>query len=217
MEINRLNRERRLQQFKPPSPGGPRFPGMPPPPGRRHYMPGLGRFLTRARLEQQVGDEGMYAYCVDNPTTYLDPSGDGPTTRSCKPGGTNRRKPPDRSKCGPGCLAVYLTCNPNHTGRTAVYCKPTDTCVDTHGKPICCAKLCNQQGEPLGPPVFPRGTCVCIHGIHGKQTRCINDCGCGQKAGNKPQADNWMDIEIGGSCSRFKDGWRCVCPGKSKK
>ncbi len=43
-------------------------------------------------------------------------------------------------------------------------------------------------------------------------SRQIDDCGCGQKQEHKPYPDNWVDYER--DCSNFKDGWRCVCPGK---
>lgn len=41
----------------------------------RSYMAGLGRFLTGARLEQQLRGEHSYSYALDNPITYVDPSG----------------------------------------------------------------------------------------------------------------------------------------------
>ena len=52
---------------------GPSFPGRP-------YMAGTARFLTAARLAEQLGGEHPYAYALDNPVTYTDPSG----LKSCK-------------------------------------------------------------------------------------------------------------------------------------
>lgn len=173
-----------------------------------------GRFIT---VDPLWPNQPAFQYGLDSPQVNIDPFGTDPPSDPCKPGGLDRHHPPDCSKCGPGCKAVYLTCNPNATGRTAVYCLPDAICTDSKGHNIRCCDLCNQQGEPLGVPVFPRGTTVCVHGIHGNQTRKINDCGCGQKKKNKPIPDNWMDIEIEGGCSKFKDGWRCVCPGGCKK
>lgn len=56
-------------------------------PGRRPYMAGLGRFLTRARLEEILGGEHPYAYAMNNPVTYTDSSGLKPSelaTTICK-------------------------------------------------------------------------------------------------------------------------------------
>jgi hypothetical protein len=41
----------------------------------RHYMAGLGRFLTAARLQEQIEGEHPYGYALNNPMTYTDPSG----------------------------------------------------------------------------------------------------------------------------------------------
>ncbi len=45
-----------------------------PKPGRP-YMAGLGRFLTAARLAEQMAGEHPYGYALNNPVTYTDPSG----------------------------------------------------------------------------------------------------------------------------------------------
>ena len=41
----------------------------------RHYMAGLGRFLTAARLQEQLEGEHPYGYALNNPVTYTDPTG----------------------------------------------------------------------------------------------------------------------------------------------
>ena len=57
------------------SPNGmPNFPGQP----RRFYMAGTARFLTRVREAEWLGGEHPYAYAMNNPVTYTDPSGNKP-------------------------------------------------------------------------------------------------------------------------------------------
>ena len=209
--------------------------------GRRSYGPGLARFLSQARLAEQLGGEHPYGYAMNNPISYVDPGGNQPQ----KPGqpnppiGQDRHKPPDCTKIGITCKPVWFTCNPNKKGKKlAVYCKSDDGCTnqiyvigsgkDQHRVPkgtpgarliTCtqpCGDVCKEYGRTLGDPVFERGSTVCIHGEHGNKSRTIDDCGCGQKQANKPQPDNWMDYE-GEDCSGFKDGWRCVCPGPCAK
>ena len=46
--------------------------------GRRTYAPGMARFLSRVRLEEQLGGEHPYGYAMNNPVKYTDPSGLGP-------------------------------------------------------------------------------------------------------------------------------------------
>ena len=41
----------------------------------RPYMAGTARFLTAARLAEQLGGEPPYAYALNNPVTYVDPDG----------------------------------------------------------------------------------------------------------------------------------------------
>ncbi|MFZ4508045.1 MAG: hypothetical protein ACOYON_10165 [Fimbriimonas sp.] len=68
-EMNRQNRERQMKTQ--PSNGMPNFPGQP----RRFYMAGTARFLTRVREAEWLGGEHPYAYALNNPVTYTDPSG----------------------------------------------------------------------------------------------------------------------------------------------
>jgi RHS repeat-associated protein len=77
VEINRRNRERLVRQLSPGSEMHPNISPQMPPFGNmhRHYMPGLGRFLTEVRLQEQQRGEHQYAYAMNNPTTYTDPSG----------------------------------------------------------------------------------------------------------------------------------------------
>jgi hypothetical protein len=56
----------------------PTLPAMPMPrglPGRRSYAPGLARFLSQVRLAEQLGGEHPYGYAMNNPVTYVDPTG----------------------------------------------------------------------------------------------------------------------------------------------
>ena len=68
-EMIRQNRERQMKHQ--PSNGMPKFPGQ----VRRFYMAGTVRFLTRVRGAEWLGGEHPYAYAMNNPVTYTDPSG----------------------------------------------------------------------------------------------------------------------------------------------
>ena len=76
--MNRQNRERQMKHN--PTNGMPNFPGQP----RRFYMAGTARFLTRVREAEWLGGEHPYAYAMNNPVTYTDPSGLDPTLSDCK-------------------------------------------------------------------------------------------------------------------------------------
>lgn len=82
-EMNRQNRERQMKH----KPNGmPSFPGQP----RRFYMAGAARFLTRVREAEWLGGEDPYAYAMNNPVKYTDPTGhkpqECPTHRGGDPG-----------------------------------------------------------------------------------------------------------------------------------
>ncbi len=53
----------------------PSFPPLGKVSGRRTYAPGLAVFLSRVRLEEQLGGEHPYGYALNNPVTYTDPTG----------------------------------------------------------------------------------------------------------------------------------------------
>jgi RHS repeat-associated protein len=75
LRINEMNRQNRERQMKhQPTNGMPNFPGQP----RRFYMAGTARFLTRVREAEWLGGEHPYAYAMNNPVTYTDPSGNKP-------------------------------------------------------------------------------------------------------------------------------------------
>jgi len=210
-EINQQNRERQMNNR--PANDIPNLPGQ----ARRFYMAGTARFLTRVREAEWIGGEPPYLYAMNNPLTYSDPGGLSPDP--CAPGGSNKNHPPDCSKCGPSCKAVWLTRYKGAPNRLAVYCNPDDKCSDTVNGKRCllpCKDVCKRYGGQLGDPVWKRGTVVCIYGIHGPQEKKINDCGCGPRSDAKPNPDSWMDYGVSDG-SDFKDGWRCVCSGHCRK
>lgn len=55
----------------PMQPSGPNIPGFRP----RSYSPGMARWLTRVRMDEMLAGEHPYAYGGDNPSTFIDPSG----------------------------------------------------------------------------------------------------------------------------------------------
>jgi hypothetical protein len=74
-QVNKMsiqNLERQIQNR--PTQGIPDFPGQP----RRFYMAGMAGFLTRVREAEWLGGEQPYAYAMNNPVTYTDPSGNKP-------------------------------------------------------------------------------------------------------------------------------------------
>jgi len=83
LELQKKNAEQRLRRFsptvpQPPSP--PAFPGRPQPgfgtgQMRRNYMAGTGRFLTAVRQQQWLAGEHPYGYALNDPVSYIDPSG----------------------------------------------------------------------------------------------------------------------------------------------
>jgi hypothetical protein len=70
-QVNEFIAENLHPRPLPTSPPGPTWPKQP----GRPYMAGLGRFLTAARLEEQMEGEHPYGYAFSNPVTYTDPSG----------------------------------------------------------------------------------------------------------------------------------------------
>ena len=148
---------------------------------------------------------------------------------------TNPNSPPDCSKvssnlvggrpCDKQLVPIWITC---YTGgsrghNVAQYCNPGDT-VDpvtrSHSYKKCqhCStygEFCDCQGEHLGTPLFPElGQTVCLldpdnPGLSIDIT--INDCGCGQKVANKPNPDNWIDVQC--DSPKFPGNhWECYCP-----
>jgi RHS repeat-associated protein len=71
----------------------------------RTYQPNYARWMS---VDPLWPGESAYGYARNNPVRWVDRSG--METDPCAPGGSNRQKPPNCSKCGPGCKAVYLTC-----------------------------------------------------------------------------------------------------------
>ena len=44
-------------------------------PGKRGYATGEARFITQVRMDQMLAGEHPYGYALNNPVTYVDPSG----------------------------------------------------------------------------------------------------------------------------------------------
>ena len=191
----------------------------------RHYSSTEARWTTVDPLWPR---QPAYGYAAGRPASFEDFDGEqmgkrGKKPDPCAPGGDNRRHPTNNcSKCGPGCKPVYFTCNQSTNRQLAVYCNSDRQLgMGCNYQTFCQYNKCcpgpkdKPVRPPLGPPVFPFGSKVCIHGLNGTHSRKIDDCGCGQRAGNIPMPNNWMDFETK-SCHGFKDGWRCVCPGECK-
>jgi RHS repeat-associated protein len=177
----------------------------------RHYLPGVGVWISRVGFEEQWEGEHPYGYVENNPITNTDPTGESnkPTAPTCTTG-----------------TPVYVTCYSGTSSKdTAVYCQPANICGTCSRKdkkhkgkkhkygPNCesFCKHCVSAPSTLGTPVFSRGTPICIVNADGTappfmSERTINDCGCGQGDANKPDPDNWIDVSDSG-CS---DGWYCA-------
>ena len=185
---------------------------------RARYLNVLqGRWMSADPLRFDAGDYNLYRYVGNEPeiarcgrsaiSVHSHPTS--------VPGGSNRHQPPNCTKYGNACKAVYFTCYKSARHRLAVYCAPDDKC-SCKGKTVKCKTLCKEEGAKLGSPAFPQRSWVCIIGHNGTFCKEINDCGCGQIIRNKPDPDNWMDWGAS-DCSTFEDGWRCVCPGIYKR
>ena len=66
VEINEQNRRRQMEQFERMKNGNP---------GRRTYSTGEARFITQVRMEEMLAGEHPYSYALNNPVTYVDPTG----------------------------------------------------------------------------------------------------------------------------------------------
>ena len=115
--INQIGRDKSERQIKPKSlPGMPNFPGQP----GRFYMAGLARFLTSVREAEWLGGEQPYAYAMNNPATYADPTGHVPSgsipphdfpeaCRACSVAINNQWVPLPQHKCN-ACYAHCTSC-----------------------------------------------------------------------------------------------------------
>lgn len=92
-------------------------------PGRRSYAPGLARFLSQVRLAEQMGREHPYAYAMNNPTSYTDPSGNQPY-REPQPPTNNPLCCLDCSSYPGGVCKYIVDCRPDLqlAGGTVICC-----------------------------------------------------------------------------------------------
>jgi len=134
----------------------------------RSYMAGLGRFLTAARLAEQIAGEHPYGYAFNSPTTYTDPSG-------LSPGG-------DLTTC------INMWVALGYSPRAACqYCQTAQgycggyncNSLPTTGAPIVPGKPTRGYGNPIEDPtvifssVFRYGTAY--PGMN--YTICLGTCG----------------------------------------
>ncbi len=166
----------------PPNPNpGPPFPGGIP--GRRPYMAGLGRFLTEARLAERLGGEHPYAYAMNNPTTYTDPSGSypqgsqgaGPSIYIGPPGG--ERDP----------AYWHSTC----------YVPPRHPCATYPGGPCAYAKSIGDDKDNYGRPAG--GGVVCCEG---KAYPCVWGVGSAPGLYNCAFRHEQRHVQDPGGCPR---------------
>ncbi len=208
-EMNRQNRERPMKQ-QPPN-GIANFPGQP----RRFYMAGTARFLTRVREAEWLGGEHPYAYALNNPVTYTDPSGLNPTLSDCK-----RRRGKECFHCAnyvfsdllkycpkAACQAANLLCG------TSVRCGPCGLCPTPPVPTSCFDRAALEEfGKFLrGPSSGKVWDCSASCGGYGKGDKlahCFKGCAiascigvtCGMVGKDDDSADNdaeWTGYWIG--------------------
>lgn len=159
-------------------------PPMPPGHGNRLYMPGLARFLTQAMLQHQVDGEHPYQYALDNPSTYVDPSGSRPTmiTPPVRKGGIS---PMGQNY---GSCAVYI-CS-EHTIDWAPWIPSHKYICVTGPFGGCSGGLYPKYGNPFDEgQILPPGTArTCPQGVPANNVTCdllttdceaaVNTCAC---------------------------------------
>lgn len=90
----------------------------------RPYMAGLGRFLTAARLIEQIAGEHTYGYAFCNPVTYTDPSGLSPggelvaCIQQWEQLGYSGRSACERCKAAEGYQGCFDCNSQSNTGKT---------------------------------------------------------------------------------------------------
>ncbi len=151
MEINEQNRRRQMEQFERMKNGNP---------GRRAYATGEARFITQVRMEQMLAGEHPYAYAFNNPTTYVDPSGDYPQRNPDPTGWPGWFKPtnPQYGKPTIDCLNTYANGKKNPKCQAALGSTPLQdvmTCIigcENRNPPSSGNPWLPDNGRPPGNP-----------------------------------------------------------------
>lgn len=171
--VNEKNRENRERQMKQQSPTGmPKFPGQP----RRFYMAGTARFLTRVREAEWLGGEHPYAYAMNNPVTYVDPSGLSPESDCkkkmesaklvvCKVFGTEKGR-----KCAQKCIQdCWGDTDWKRFNCIRKWCSVGTIVVRPANDPVCC-----EQSRPCGYAYKGTGSScsvnICLDSCQGNST-----------------------------------------------
>lgn len=108
---------------------------------RRTYGPGIARFMSQVRLEEQLKGESLYGYALNNPIRYTDPSGLMPCELDSD---YCQKKPP--SDCS------------TYPGGPCAYAKSKGALSDNGGGVICCNSvkpiLCSWQPPSVCKDAF---------------------------------------------------------------
>ncbi len=177
-EMNRQNRERQMKHS--PTNGMPNFPGQP----RRFYMAGTARFLTRVREAEWLGGEHPYAYALNNPTTYTDPSGLNPLM-VCS------------DDCDDAC-DKFIDANPKWCGPLPSPPYPPGTKAWAFA--FCCKGKphhCYCPGMPPSPNPYIR---ACV-GVHEHGHLLSGSCASGYTGPPKKWADECTALKAGIKCA----------------
>jgi hypothetical protein len=148
-----LHRQPGISPPQAPTPGQPaalRAPELPATPwAPRPYMAGYGRFLTQAALEMQLAGEHPYAYAMNNPTTYTDPSGQSPLKGTaivkCAQGliGTPCDWHGATDRNGPSCVRVWTMCADQVSGGHYIETLPSHCPSHGHRGVACERSICD--------------------------------------------------------------------------
>jgi RHS repeat-associated protein len=161
MEINAQNRRRQMEQFERMKNGN--F-------GRRTYSTGEARFITQVRMEEMLAGEHPYSYALNNPVTYVDPTGE-------KPQKHGKRCPPGWKLVSVTCYGIADPAHPKSNSDAAYGRNPNCGGCDRKGRPGDCANDTSKGRKgvcgagqtvtiayPGNPPVIKAKCVVCDTG-----------------------------------------------------